>query len=658
MKLIVSLLSAALLAQGGDARWAERLAFWMRGDLRRIDQRITEIDAALGTLPVIEQINSSSSIGFKTDFMPDEDVLWVEITLAQPEQVDSVVLVPPLAKGATGVVAGYGFPIRFKIEIFDATDAAVVAMDETARDFANPGCHPVIANFPPREVKRVRLTATEPWQRDGPPVLALAEMLVFSGGRNVALGATVTSTSSRDLPLSWSRRNLVDMVTPLGLPVAPGPRGTAGFHSAVESKPDAAKTVTITLPSTLPLDEIWLVPVRRREVPLWFDYGFPIRFKLEAATAPDFSDARLIFETTARTPQPPGMNLLRFKAGQIPARHIRITATDLWKRRDDFVFALAEVQAMSGGKNVALGATVVADDALAAGDEWSRAALTDGRVETGPLLPLPAWFAQLEQRRVLEQERARLTTTRETLLADAQRTLVNGSVGGTLGITLLSGVLLWRQRRTRLRDAQRLHDKLARDLHDEIGSNLGSIRLICSFANQPGSTLEAMRADLLEIERVAAESADSMRDMVRLISPRHTTESQGWLDVLHGLTERLLRGHTLDCALPAAPLTREPDIETRRELYLFCKEVLHNIARHAQATRVRFHITPAGDGLRVEISDDGIGFDPQHASAGNGLGNLRERAHAMGAGFTLESRPGHGTTIQLDVPRSHRWQAR
>ena len=83
-----------------------------------------------------------------------------------------------------------------------------------------------------------------------------------------------------------------------------------------------------------------------------------------------------------------------------------------------------------------------------------------------------------------------------------------GSVGG---ISLLSGLLLWRQRRQRKRDAQRLHDKLARDLHDEIGSNLGSITLICSFAGQAGASPEDMRADISEIERVAAETADWVR---------------------------------------------------------------------------------------------------------------------------------------------------
>jgi signal transduction histidine kinase len=658
MKSVTAALSLGLIGQVGESPWVERLAFWVRGDLQRIEQRTSEIDSALKSLPEMVEFNSSSSIGFKTSLDQDDSEIWVEVRLPETELVDSVVSVPALGKGASGVIAGYGFPTRFKIEVFNDMGSAVTVLDATQKDFPNPGCYPVRAVFAPVQARRVRLTATEAWQRDGAPVLAMAEMLVLSGDRNVAIGAKVTSSTSRELPVSWSRRNLVDMVTPLGLPTDPRTQGSRGFHSAPATTADKLKSITLTLPSAVVLDEVCLVPVRIREVPLWFDYGFPVRYKVESATAPDFSDARVIFEPTDRTPQPPGMNMRHFPAGNSPSRYLRITATELWKRRDDFVFALAEVQAFSGGKNVALGASVASNDALEGDEAWSPAALTDGLTECGSLISLPEWFTQLARRNSLEKERAQLATTRLTLIEKAQHTLVNGSLAGVVGISALSATLLLRQRRTRQRDARRLHDKLARDLHDEIGSNLGSICLICSCASQADTTLQTLRDDLLDIGRVAAESADSMRDMVQIISPRHTANNQDWLGVLHNLTERMLRGLTLDCVLPTAPLTREPDMETRRELYLFCKEVIHNITRHARASHVRFHLTPTTEGLRVEISDDGVGFDPQQVGAGHGLSNLKERALAMNATIKLKSSPGQGTSIQLDLPKTNRWQTR
>ncbi|WP_395743669.1 sensor histidine kinase [Prosthecobacter sp.] len=656
--LAMSLLLATTAAQSADARWVDRLAFWSWSEMDELDRQMAADEKKLGTLPELMLINSSLRIGLKTGYTTEEDVRWMELTLKEAAPADAVVLVAPLAKGANAVVAGYGFPVRFKLEIFDELNNAEVIMDRTAEDYPNPGCYPVVARFPPRPVKRVRFTATDPWSVDGPEILALAEMLVLSGTRNLALDATVKSSSSRNAPRAWTRSNLTDMVTPLGLPVAPQKGGTNGFHSAVAATADAEKTLTLTLPEITPVDEIRLVPVRRREVPLWFDYGFPVRYKIEAATREDFSDAVMIQEITDRLQPPPGMNLVCIPARQTPAKYLRLTATQLWYRKSDYVFALAEMQVFRDGENVAAKGSFTASDRLT-GEEseaWSLGALNDGLTESGRLISLPEWFAQLETRQRHERERSLLKTRREALVERSQHQLVYGSVGSVAGITLLSCVLLWRQQRNRKRDAQRLHDKLARDLHDEIGSNLGSITLICSFAAQADATPEAMRADISEIERVAAETADSMRDMVDLISTRRSQAEHDWLDVLHRLTERLLRSQTLDCALPAAPLTLEPDIETRRELYLFCKEVLHNIARHAHATRVKFHLTPNAEGLRIEVSDNGRGFDTTLAASGHGLSNLRERATAMHASLQILSTPGEGTSITLDLPRGPRWR--
>lgn len=658
MKLSVAILSSALLAQSGDSQWIERLAFWMRSDLLAMESRLQAIDSQLKTLPPLTQINSAGSIGFKTDFMPDEEELWVEVTLPEQTLIDRITLVPPLAKGATGVVSGYGFPIRYRMDAFDDLNQPVTVIDATRQDVPNPEGYPVSATFAPVQARRVRLTTLVPWQRDGAPVLALAEMFIFSGNRNVTLGATVSSTSSREYTTSWARRNLIDRITPLGLPVVPSANTSLGFHSNVALTANEPKSVTLEFPEPILLEEVRLIPVRRREVPLWYDYGFPVRFKIETASTPDFNDTKLIFETKTRSPAPQGMNPFCLPAHNTLARCLRITSTQLWQRHDDFVFALAEVQAIANGKNAAPAAKATASDALADsnGTDWSVKALTDGSTESGQLIELPEWFSQLESRRVLEQERTRLVTARTDLIARTQHQLVSASIGSVVGISLLSMLLLWRQWTERRRDAQRLQEKLARDLHDEIGSNLGSITLICSIAAQSDATIDTMRTDIADIERVASESADSMRDMVHLISPRRADEGNHWIGVLHTLTERLLRGVTLDCALPATPLLFEPDIETRREIYLFCKEVLHNISRHANASRVRFHLSPTPKGLRIEIADNGIGFDTAAPSSGHGLGNLRERAAVIKANLQITSRIGIGTSITLDLPRNHRWR--
>ncbi len=661
MKFTHLCLVANLLApvvSGQEAPRFESLAFWSWGKSAQLKDELKVIDEELAKLPELAVNNTSQRVGFKTGVTTRENVRWLGVELAGEAVADTVVLAPALSKSATGVVAGYGFPGRFVLEVFDAGGQATVVLDASREDFPNPGCYPVIARFEPRRIKRVRLTATKPWTLDGPEVLAMAELLILSGNRNLATGAQVTSSSTRAAPRVWTRAGLVDWITPLGLPVRPEPSGAPGFHSAVSQVPDVTKHVTVSLREPMPIDEVLVVPARVKDVPLWFDYGFPQEYKVEGALNQDFSDAILLGECTDRYEPRPGMNFVGFPVGGRKFQHVRFTARRLWFRQNDYVFALAELALMRDGVNVALGAEVTASDqsAAASGMNWAPHQLTDGLTAEGPLIPLPDWFAQLERRRSLEHQRSGLVQRIADHRQSARTQVVKASISGLGGASLLSILLLVRQRQQRRRDAQRLQEKLARDLHDEIGSNLGSIAMISSLANEPNTTPESLRADLAEIGQVAAESADSMRDLVQLINPRtHTTESH-WLDVIHRLIERLLRGIETTCEFPPHPLQLEPDLETRREIYLLCKEALHNIARHARASKASVLIAPSERGLRVRITDNGVGFDSARPSTGHGIGNMQERASMMRAQLHVSSQPGTGTTVQFDVPATKRWR--
>jgi signal transduction histidine kinase len=86
-------------------------------------------------------------------------------------------------------------------------------------------------------------------------------------------------------------------------------------------------------------------------------------------------------------------------------------------------------------------------------------------------------------------------------------------------------------------------------------------------------------------------------------------------------------------------------------LYRMVQEALTNIVRHAHATRVDVVLTVREGKLIVIIEDDGIGFDPEAASAGSHLGlfGMRERAEMIDARLMIESSPGNGTTIMMEV---------
>jgi signal transduction histidine kinase len=85
-------------------------------------------------------------------------------------------------------------------------------------------------------------------------------------------------------------------------------------------------------------------------------------------------------------------------------------------------------------------------------------------------------------------------------------------------------------------------------------------------------------------------------------------------------------------------------------VFRIAQEALHNALRHAQAARIEVRLQSGAGGLRLSVSDDGVGFDPaQVRSRHLGLTTMAERARAAGGTLDIESAPGTGTTVRLEV---------
>lgn len=641
----------------GKPPWIERLFGWFSPELPKLGDEIEILNHQIASLPAPLATNSGSSAGFQTVSSQALGDKWVALTMRKAVVVDRVVLVPTLITAATGTVEGFGFPVRFILEAIDDEGESQVLMDQTTEDFPNPGLFPVSVQCPPlTKFRSFRLTATEPWSRNGTFVLSFAEIMLLRGNLNLASNSVVSSVSSREFISTWSRDYLTDMKTPLGLPVNPAVTGDFGWHSLPTANSSATKSFTVDLGKSWPLEEVRLVPCFRPGFYSQDHYGFPSRFVIEASEDADFSNKWIVSDQSSASLPNPGQNLQCFPVSQKNARYVRMTSKRMRDRGEDFAFAMAELQAYSDGMNVALGAKVIAEDSL---DElgWSRAALTDGLTSTGKLLELTDWVETLEQCRFLSQRRDNTFARRKTLLEKTKQTLVGIGVGGGIVLPFIAAGWVWRsQRRRRILDREKLRERLARDLHDELGSNLGSIALISSFADRADEV--QMRLDLAKIEDVARESANSMRDMVFLLAGKREDSNSDWLRVMIQSAKRSMPNVELDLQIPVSPIPRDPNLETRREIYLFCKEVLHNITRHSKADKVSFILRPTTEGLRIEITDNGEGFDAKTIRSGHGLGNLRERATMMKARMTLDSALGKGTAVILDIPASRRWTKR
>ncbi|MFM8497361.1 MAG: DUF1549 domain-containing protein, partial [Planctomycetia bacterium] len=157
----------------------------------------------------------------------------------------------------------------------------------------------------------------------------------------------------------------------------PGP--SFGYHSAIAPRQETEKWVQIDLGAEHGIREVILRPCHDTFNGIGAGFGFPLRYRVEVSNDPDFREgiATVTAFEAADVPNP-GTARQSFTTGAT-GRHVRVTATKLAPRKDDFIFALAEMEVISPeGENVARGRTVTALDSIEAAPRWRRANVVDG----------------------------------------------------------------------------------------------------------------------------------------------------------------------------------------------------------------------------------------------------------------------------------------
>ncbi len=159
-----------------------------------------------------------------------------------------------------------------------------------------------------------------------------------------------------------------------------GRRPQYGWHSGIETTDETRKWVQVDLGRPVALDRVVLAGVWDDFNGIGAGFGFPPRFRVEASDDPAFGGTPRVIVARDLVDAPnPGTEPQAFPALGITARYIRVTATKLAPRKNDFIFALAELQAFdTTGRNAALGATVTSADSIEAPARWARKNLTDG----------------------------------------------------------------------------------------------------------------------------------------------------------------------------------------------------------------------------------------------------------------------------------------
>jgi signal transduction histidine kinase len=193
--------------------------------------------------------------------------------------------------------------------------------------------------------------------------------------------------------------------------------------------------------------------------------------------------------------------------------------------------------------------------------------------------------------------------------------------------------------------------RISRDLHDEAGQALASLRYglrLLEGKIDHGGSVSGRVAELVEttdtvidgLHRLAADLRPASLDHLGLRpAVRQYLRSIGGKS---GLTIRFKERGFGNERLPLA-------VET--SLFRVVQEAMTNVVRHAGATRVDVLVQRSGDRVRVMVEDDGVGFEPDHVRGGDHLGlvGIEERAEALGGSLTVESSPGAGTTVVVEV---------
>lgn len=194
-------------------------------------------------------------------------------------------------------------------------------------------------------------------------------------------------------------------------------------------------------------------------------------------------------------------------------------------------------------------------------------------------------------------------------------------------------------------------NRLARDLHDSVTQAIYSLNLYGEAASRllAAGDFQTAAAHLAEIRIAAQRALKEMRLLVFALRPP-ALEQEGLVAALQARLEAVEARAGLRVEFHAEGVERlAPAVE--EGLYRIAQEALNNALKHAQASRVRVDLRREGESVLMEIADDGVGFDPgnHEGQGGLGLSGMAERAERMGARFAIESLPGGGTIVRVEV---------
>ncbi|BCX49266.1 hypothetical protein HAHE_31740 [Haloferula helveola] len=645
-----SALAACVIAPADAADEAQsnnpigRVARLLNPKLVEVEDRLTWLEERLRGLATFSPKPLSKEHGWRCASHGKDEQPSLTLDLGDTYPLSDIFLIP--AQPQVGDARTL-FPLRIRIETSLDPDfrEALVIYDTKDKIHEDQDPYPLRVVARDIDARYVRLTVALGHFRGSQATAALSEMVVISGGEPVSFGAKVTSTHGLDSPGQWDAQYAVDGRSPLGVWEGGQWINSRGQIFEVEPGREQAEWI-IDLGEPEPIDRIVAFPFQMPE--LGGTSALPGDIEVFVSDDPEESAAPYATMPGGETFAPACLPMNR-----VTGRYVMLRANSAMAIGKLRHHMLSEIEVWSQGRNLALEQPVRirhSGRTLAASPE-----ITDGYASGLKITPVGSWLRQLVERKEIEAELADLRPVRSNM---ATETELNATWGASIaiGLTFLIPVAFVERRRLVSRkQIDALRKRIASDLHDDIGSNLGSISLIARSAKRDLKRLQGpneLADDLDEVEVIARESSLAMRDIVWLLERRQDTIGD-FVQRMRDCASRLLRDidYTLVCRSnrTAAKMT----LDAKRHLFLFYKEALHNVLKHSQASQVAIKIYDSKEWLVMEIEDNGIGLPTDAKARPAAVRKLTDRTAVLEGRLQVTSKPGQGTHLRLDVKRAN-----
>ena len=197
----------------------------------------------------------------------------------------------------------------------------------------------------------------------------------------------------------------------------------------------------------------------------------------------------------------------------------------------------------------------------------------------------------------------------------------------------------------------KLRNRVARDLHDDMGSTLSTINILSSMAKTKLITDPVKSSEYIsKISDNSHRMMEAMDDIVWNIKPQNDSMEKV-IARMREFANNVLEAKDIDFTFEVevdAYKVKLP-MDGRRDLFLVFKEAINNLVKYSKCTRAFIQFSVKKNRLRMQVRDYGVGFDVEDADSGNGLNNMKKRAEIMGANLKITSEKGEGTEVVLDV---------